>query len=194
MKIAVTVWEDRVSPVFDSSRKLLIADIVNEQVIGRLLRPFNPEPVSRLGDLLCTLQIEVLICGAISQPPSDIIESSGVKLISFIGGKTNDILETFSKGGPIVPEFLMPGCGRQNRGRRRRHNLFLSETMEVINMPKRDGTGPTGQGGGKGKGGCKPGQGGQGGRRGKGSGQGCGQSKGKGQNQGGRQDKDQSSS
>lgn len=188
MKVAFTAWEDRVSPVFDSARKLLIADIENEQIVGKQYEPFNPQPVSRLGDMLKALEIEVLICGAISQTPSIIIEASGVKLISFIGGKIDDILESFAKDIRIVPEFSMPGCGRQYRHQRRRHNESLTKNKEVIYMPRGDGTGPQGQGQGKagkkGKGGCKTGRDGQGRGQGQGSGQGRGRKQGGQQPQG----------
>ena len=191
MKVAFTAWEDRISPVFDSARKLLIADIENERIIGRQYEPFSPQPVFRLGDILKALEVKVLICGAISQTPSIIIEASGVKLISFVGGKIEDILESYAKGIRIVPEFSMPGCGRQYRRKRRRRNEFLTENKEVIHMPRGDGTGPQGQGkvGQKGKGGCKTGRGGQGGGQGKGSGQGSGQGQGqgRGRKQGGKQ-------
>jgi predicted Fe-Mo cluster-binding NifX family protein len=177
MKVAFTAWEDRISPVFDSARRLLIADIENEQVIGRQYESFNPQPVSRLVDMLKALEIEVLICGAISRTPSIIIEGSGVKLISFVGGKIDDILKSYATGISIVPGFSMPGCGQQRKRRRRQH-VFLKENEGMINMVKGDGKGPKGQGprSGKGKGGCKTGRGGKG--RGS-SDQGCGQ----GQNQ-----------
>jgi predicted Fe-Mo cluster-binding NifX family protein len=119
MKVAFTAWEDRISPVFDSARMLLIANIENERVIGRQYEPFNPQPVSRVVDMLQTLEIEVLICGAISRTPSIIIEASGIKLISFVGGKIDDILRSYANGISIVPGFSMPGCGQQKRKRRR---------------------------------------------------------------------------
>ena len=139
MRVAFTAWEDRISPVFDSARRLLIANIENEQVIGRQYEPFNPQLISRLGEILKSMGIEVLICGAISQTPSAVIEASGVKLISFVGGKIDDILESYAKGVRIVPEFSMPGCGKQYRRKRRRHHSFLK---------KQGGKQPKNQGGG----------------------------------------------
>jgi predicted Fe-Mo cluster-binding NifX family protein len=125
MKVAFTAWEDRISPVFDSARRLLIADIENDQVISKQYESFNPQPVSRLVDMLKILKIEVLICGAISRTPSTLIESSGIRLISFVGGKIDDILKSYANGISIVPGFSMPGCGQQ-RKRRRQHG-FLKE-------------------------------------------------------------------
>jgi predicted Fe-Mo cluster-binding NifX family protein len=127
MKVAFTAWEDRISPVFDSAHMLMIADIENEQVIGTQYEPFNPQSVSRLIDMLKALEIEVLICGAISRTPSIVIEASGVTLISFVGGKIDDILKSYANGISIVPGFSMPGCGQQHQRKRRRHNAFLKE-------------------------------------------------------------------
>jgi predicted Fe-Mo cluster-binding NifX family protein len=163
MKVAFTAWEDRISPVFDSARMLLIANIENEQVIGRQYEPFNPQPVSRVVDMLKILEIEVLICGAISRTPSIIIEASGIKLISFVGGKIDDILRSYAHGISIVPGFSMPGCGQQQRKRRRQH-AFLKENSGMINIPKGNRKGPQWKepGGGKGRGssdqGCGQGQ------------------------------------
>jgi predicted Fe-Mo cluster-binding NifX family protein len=164
MKVAFTAWEERISPVFDSARRLLIADIENEKVLSRQYESFNPQPVSCLVDMLKILKIEVLICGAISRTPSIIIEASGIKLISFVGGKIDDVLMSYVSGISIVPGFSMPGCGHQHQRKRRRQNVFSKENEGVINMPKKDGTGPKGQesGGRKGKGVCKAGRGGKG--------------------------------
>jgi predicted Fe-Mo cluster-binding NifX family protein len=179
----VTAWEDRISPVFDSARSLLIADIENELVVGRQYKLFTPEAVSRLVNLLRTLEIEVLICGAIAQTPSNIIESSGIKLIPFIGGKIDDILEVFAKNGRIVPDFLMPGCARQFPRKRRRRHAVAGNTVEVMNIIKRDGEGLKGLGRGKGKGGGRTDHGGQGARRCIGLGRGGSQGPGRGRKQ-----------
>ena len=43
MKIALTVWDQKISPVFDSSQKLLIADIGEDQIDNRRYEYFNVE-------------------------------------------------------------------------------------------------------------------------------------------------------
>jgi len=39
-----------------------------------------------------------------------VIEESTIKLIPFIGGNVNEILESYAEGNPLAPSFLMPGC------------------------------------------------------------------------------------
>ncbi|MFO7963687.1 MAG: NifB/NifX family molybdenum-iron cluster-binding protein [Desulfobacterales bacterium] len=110
MKVALTVWENRISPVFDSARTLLIAEIKDKKIVKRDYERLNPElPTTYVGRMTDS-GISALICGAISQVPAGIIESAGIKLIPFVSGDVEDILAHYSKGMPISPKFSMPGC------------------------------------------------------------------------------------
>lgn len=110
MKVAVTVWEDRISPVFDVSRRLLIAEIENAQIMKRSYVIFNPELPSNLAKTLEELDVPVLICGAVSQVPANIIVAGGITLIPFIAGEVDRVLEAYAKGNSLEPTFVMPGC------------------------------------------------------------------------------------
>jgi predicted Fe-Mo cluster-binding NifX family protein len=110
MKVAVTVWEDRISPVFDASRRLLIAEIENARVTRRSFVIFNPERPSNLAKTLAELDVPVLICGAVSQVPANLIVAGGITMIPFIAGEVDRVLDTYAKGNSLAPTFLMPGC------------------------------------------------------------------------------------
>lgn len=190
MKVALTAWENRISPVFDAARTLLIADIENGEIVNRRYDSLFPEMSARLAARLKDLGVEVLICGAISQLPAAVIEAGGVQLIPFIGGNIEDVLTSYAKGTQIVSVFSMPGCGGRQR-RQRGRAFFLNEQKEVRTMPRGDKTGPGGKGpgSGRGQGPCGGGQGagqsGQGPGRGeKGQGQGPGQGSGRGAGRG----------
>lgn len=183
MKVALTAWEDRISPVFDSARILLIAEINNGQILNRRFETFIPAMFSRLPERMNELGIDVLICGAISQIPARIVETCGVRLIPFVSGQVEDVLISYANGAQIVPAFSMPGCGRRH-GQETGRKGFLNRQKEVRMMPRGDRTGPRGEGAGsgKGRGGCSPGQDGRG--TGQGRGRGGRQGKGQGQGQG----------
>lgn len=119
MKTALTVWENRISPVFDSAHMLLVVEIKNEKIISRRHEPFNPERPLRLTDRLHELEVAVLICGAISEMPAKMIDACDIKLIPFIAGNTDEVLEYYAKGLPLIPMFLMPGCDRERRKKAR---------------------------------------------------------------------------
>lgn len=137
MKIALTVWEDRISPVFDVANKLLVVDIAQRLVQNSHLLEMEPGGLPRIVDTLNRMEIKVLICGAISQVPANIISTGGIKLIPFISGKTDHILAAYIKGKPIMPAFAMPGVKR--RRRRRGQPLPLSGREPV--RGKRTGRG-----------------------------------------------------
>ena len=110
MKVAITVWDERVSPVFDAAHSLLIADIKNKTIKNIAYESFNPQFEARLIEKLNHLHIDVFICGAISQTHSTLIEANGIQLIPFISGNVNEILESYARGKSLAPAFLMPGC------------------------------------------------------------------------------------
>jgi predicted Fe-Mo cluster-binding NifX family protein len=119
MKVAVTVWEDRISPVFDASRRLLIAKIENARITDRSYVIFDPERPANLARTLTELDVPVLICGAVSQDPANRINAGGITLIPFITGEVERVLEFYAKGNSLEPTFVMPGChGRKHKTRR----------------------------------------------------------------------------
>jgi predicted Fe-Mo cluster-binding NifX family protein len=114
MKVAVTVWEDRISPVFDASRRLLIAEIDNAAIASRYLMVFDPERPSTLAKTLATLDVPVLICGAVSEVPAETISAGGITLIPFITGEVDRVLGAYASGRSLAPTFLMPGCRNES--------------------------------------------------------------------------------
>ena len=140
MKVAITVWEDRISPVLDSSHTLLIANIKNSKIMSREYVAFNPEMPSRLPRVLSDLDIEVLICGAVSQLPADMIESGGIKLIPFITGNVDEVLASFAKSATVVPSYLMPGCGDKHRKKHKKRKKQVSRPVEANHVSKKRDT------------------------------------------------------
>lgn len=110
MKVAVTVWGDRISPVFDASRRLLVATIEKGCIVDRSFVIFNPERPTRLTRTLAELDVPVLICGAVSQVPANVITAGGIELIPFITGEVERVLGTYAAGASLSPTFVMPGC------------------------------------------------------------------------------------
>jgi predicted Fe-Mo cluster-binding NifX family protein len=194
MKMALTVWGNRISPVFDAAHMLLVVEIEHTKIISRRYEPFYPELPTRLAVRLAEMNVAVLICGAISEMPANILEANGIKLIPFITGDAGEVIDAYLKNVPFMPVFLMPGCSHKRHrhaGRGKKHGARFAHGREVTHMPRGDGTGPQSQGAGtgKGQGGRKSGKGrkgsgtNSGSRSGKGQGRGQGLSKGTGQGQ-----------
>jgi len=117
MTVAFAVWENRISPVFDTAGTLLLADVADGQVANRRYEPVAAvalvEKVSRLRQL----GVGVLVCGAISRPLADMIAAEGVRLVPFVAGGVEEVVDAYARGLLPAPAFMMPGCGRRRRGR-----------------------------------------------------------------------------
>ncbi len=118
MRIAITVWKGRVSPVFDVSRKIIIMDTHNKVVVKRNEKRLNFEdPMSKISNL-ASLNIHTLICGAVSQPLIGMLKAYGILVLPFISGDVEEVMTAYLKGDLPNPAMAMPGCG--GRGRRKR--------------------------------------------------------------------------
>jgi len=81
MKIALAVWKNRISPVFDSSRVVVLVDIKNSLVTSKRYVHLKTELPSNRAMELVDLDVKILICGAISQIFAYTIESHGIEII-----------------------------------------------------------------------------------------------------------------
>jgi predicted Fe-Mo cluster-binding NifX family protein len=114
MRIAVPIWNDKVSPLFDTASRLLIVEAENLNEISRFKTYLYEQDLSRRCLRLQDLKVNVLICGAISRPFSMMLMSSGIKIISGISGLAEDVLNAYLHGSLSNPKFLMPGCKTNN--------------------------------------------------------------------------------
>jgi predicted Fe-Mo cluster-binding NifX family protein len=119
MKVALTVWDGHVSPVFDVSREALIFTARDGTVAARVHQNIGTPTADLKIDLLLTLGVETLICGAISEPLSRELSSRGVMVLGFVAGDIEEVVQAFIAGRLPAPALAMPGCcGRQHRFQR----------------------------------------------------------------------------
>ena len=112
MKIALPIWNNRISPLFDTACRVLIWDFEagsrgewDEHDLRGLIPPMKVRKIKELG-------AEVLICGAVSNPVAYLVESAEIKLIPWISGPVDEVIEAYRKGQLDSPRYFMPGCGR----------------------------------------------------------------------------------
>ncbi|MBN1125684.1 MAG: NifB/NifX family molybdenum-iron cluster-binding protein [Sedimentisphaerales bacterium] len=123
MKIAIPVYGEYVSNVFDFAHKLLLVDVENGKETNRseivLESKFLPQRAVQLKNL----GADVLVCGAISQELANMVLSSGIIVFPFITGNVENVLNSYLAGQMVKSEFRMPGyrsgaprgLGRQRR-------------------------------------------------------------------------------
>jgi len=118
MKLALAVWNGRISPVFDTSRQLLVIDAEDGKVVSRRDHEIETDDPLQKAARLTEFGVEALVCGAVSRPLAQLIEDRGIELIPFVAGDVEEIITAFLAGLLPSPDMAMPGCcGRRTRGR-----------------------------------------------------------------------------
>lgn len=110
VKLVLTVWENRISPVADSARQLLVVDVENQSIRGRRTEYLNAESIFYRARRLADLGVKVFICGAISDFFAGLVEGYGIRLIPFMCGEANEVLDAYFKDSLRGPRFMMTGC------------------------------------------------------------------------------------
>jgi predicted Fe-Mo cluster-binding NifX family protein len=109
MKIAMPIYNDSISNVFDFAHSLLLVDIENGKEIARseipLVRKSLPHRIGQLKHL----RVNIVVCGAISQDFANMISASEIQLLPYITGRVDDVLKAYLSDQLVQPKFAMPG-------------------------------------------------------------------------------------
>ncbi len=117
MRIAVPVWQGRVSPVFDVAGQLLLVEADNALEQARREETLADEEPQRRAERLAEWGVRTLICGAISQPLQALLDARGIEVVPRVCGEVEEVLAAFLVGELRADRFAMPGCcGRAQRG------------------------------------------------------------------------------
>lgn len=142
MKVALAIWNGRISPVLDVSRQVLVLDVEDGRAIARheeTLPGTNPQAQAAR---LTAIAPQTLICGAISQPMAAMLAVTSIRVIPFTAGAVEEVLAAWLLGTLPSPALSMPGCcgrmrchGGSARGRGRRGNAKRDDSLAKAQRP-----------------------------------------------------------
>jgi predicted Fe-Mo cluster-binding NifX family protein len=119
MKIALSVWKDCISTVFDAADQLLILEIIDGAESGgcaaRLTSSDGPARAMQLKEM----GVDTLICGAVSRLQEAAIAAAGIEVHAFVRGTVEEVVHAYQNGRLQTEAFALPGCRRRGMGRRR---------------------------------------------------------------------------
>jgi len=115
-RIGIPVWQGRVSPVFDTAGRLLVVEADGDREMVRSESSLPDTRLPRRVGRLAELGVEVLICGGISRPLLGMVTGSGIRVVPWVAGDVQEVLEAYLGGRLLDPRFLMPGCMGRGRG------------------------------------------------------------------------------
>ena len=124
MRIAIPIWEDKISPVLDTASRLLIVEIEDRNVASRFEIYLDEQDLARRCFRIRGMEVDILICGAISHHFVRMLTSSGIDVIPEISGRTEEVLKAYLQGDLFSSKFLMPGCIRNGPTQKNGPSLF----------------------------------------------------------------------
>lgn len=120
MRIAVPVWQGRVSPLLDVAERLLVVDADAGREVSRSVEQLGPGLLPQRVRRLSDLGVEVVICGTVSRQMAIMLSGLGITVFPCMRGEVDNVLRSVVRTGAPDPRFFMPGYdGRPGRRRRR---------------------------------------------------------------------------
>jgi predicted Fe-Mo cluster-binding NifX family protein len=106
MRVAVPIWQGRISPVFDVARRLRIVEAEDGRITSQVDHEICAENRAKE---LSDLGVKVLICGAITSALETTLWTEGIEVISKIRGPVGSVLTAYLNTRLNQKCFAIPG-------------------------------------------------------------------------------------
>ncbi len=111
MKIALTQAQQRIAPLFDSATTIELYETQGYAKETIYLGVHVCEGGAKESiDVILSLDVKVVICGAISSEYEQLLLLNHIDLYSYISGDVEDVLHGWHMGKLHAHYFSMPGC------------------------------------------------------------------------------------
>ena len=97
-KVTLPINNSTMVVALDFCTTLLVMEIENNIVIKRCIIEFNERFPSLRAHRLKDLQVETILCGAISDPLSMMLWHCGIEVVSGLTGKADHVIGAFIRG------------------------------------------------------------------------------------------------
>lgn len=108
--VALPIWQNRISPLFDAATRILVVTLRRGVEVRRrevLLGSLRPDALARS---VAELDVDVLLCAALSKPLLRDLQNRGVRVRAHLCGEIEAVLRAFCRHQLARAEFRMPGC------------------------------------------------------------------------------------
>lgn len=95
--IAVPVYQERVSPLLDVAKKFAVYEIIAGEIKQKIIADIHSDDEAERFGKLKEIGVSLIIGGAVSSFISELINTKGIRLVSWISGPVDDIIELYLK-------------------------------------------------------------------------------------------------
>ena len=114
-RVAIPIFQQRVSPVLDSCRHLLLIDIEKGTEKGRKNIYLGEMSLTERCDIFAQLKVAIVICGGVSEIFANMLAGSKISLLNGIAGEIDAVITAYLKDRLDNPQFYMPGFRQVDR-------------------------------------------------------------------------------
>ena len=114
-KVAIPIFQNRVSPVLDSCRCMLFIDIEQDTEMDRETVYLDEMSLTERCGIFEKLGVTMVICGGVSEVFANMLIGAGIRLLNGIAGEIDDVIIAFLGKRLDKPQFYMPGFRQNNR-------------------------------------------------------------------------------
>ena len=114
-KVAIPIFQNRVSPVLDSCRHMLLIDMEQGADMKRETVYLDEMSLTERCRIFEKLDVAIVICGGVSEVFANLLTGVHIRLINGIAGGIDDVITAFLEERLDKPRFYMPGFRRDNR-------------------------------------------------------------------------------
>ena len=128
MKIAVSASGENIATTFDFVDEIVVFEYVNGNAISKQRFVLDEKFIPLRAAKLKRLKINTLICGAISNPATNILRYYGITVMAGITGNIDKITDEVSHGNSNLSKYKLPGfagkgcCHQIRRPCQKNHN------------------------------------------------------------------------
>ncbi len=110
MRVAIPIWNGRVSPVFDVAQRLVVSDADQGRLLDQKEYFVRADSLPARTQVLVDLGVEVLLCCAISNEQSQSLTGKGIRVIPHVCGPADEVVLAFLQDRLDQASLAMPGC------------------------------------------------------------------------------------
>ena len=125
MKIAIPLFENRISPRFDCTHQFRVVSAENQKIVEEEnVIVHSSDLINRVRELE-SIGVRTVICGAINEFTVRLLENRGITVIPWIVGNADEVLNSFLYGDLKPGITFMPDgrrlCRKIQFGKKRRN-------------------------------------------------------------------------
>jgi predicted Fe-Mo cluster-binding NifX family protein len=109
VRVAVPIFRSRVSPVFDSSTRVIIIDVEHNKETKRDEIYLDKMSLVERVSVLQKSKVTTIVCGGISNVFRNMLEKGKIGLITGIAGKVDQVLVAYLSENLNDPKFHLSG-------------------------------------------------------------------------------------